>query len=188
MRALSRVLLLSTALLFTPGCRKLADTLFVVDVETEELCKTERSLSFPATPPGTETLERTFQFPLGQMGADLPEGRLDTQMRLRLFELSLVGDGADLSGIEHAKVSLRRPGSAELIRTLVEYRQPSQAFSPTRLALRGVEAVSVPQLAREDHVELVFEAHGDLPRQAWTADLQACAGLWARVHYFELIY
>jgi hypothetical protein len=188
MRALPRVLLLSAALLLSSGCRRIADTFFVVDIETEEICETERSLAFAAATPEPAALERTVRFPLGQLGADLPEGRLDTEFRLRLFELTVTGGDADLSGIEYAKVSLRRAGSTEIIRTLLEYRRPAQVPSPTRLTLRGVEAVSVPQLAREDHVELVFEAQGDLPRQEWTADIQACAGLWARVHDFELIF
>jgi hypothetical protein len=188
MRTLPRVLLLCAVTLLTSGCRKIADTFFFVDLETEEICKTERSLEFPASAAGTATVERTLSFPLGQVGADLPEGRLDTQFRLRLFELDVTGGEADLTGIEYAKVSLRRPGSAEVIRTLLEYRRPAQVFSPTRLSLRGVEAVQVPQLAREDEVELVFEASGNLPQQAWTADVRTCAGLFGRVHYFDVIF
>ncbi len=188
MRALPRVLLLCAATLLTSGCRKLADTLFLVYVETSEICNTERSLAFPATPEGTEMLERTVLMPLGQLGADLPEGRLETELRLRLFELSVTAGEADLSGIEYATVSLRRPGSTEIIRTLIEYRRPSQVFSTTQLSLRGVEAVNVPQLAREEQVELVFEASGKLPRQVWTADVRTCVGLSAQVHYFEFIY
>jgi hypothetical protein len=188
MRALARVLLLTTTTLLAPGCRKIADTFFVVNAETEQICQIERSIAFPAAAPDTGTLVHSLDFPLGQIGADLPEGRLDTQFRLRLFELEVTGGGADLSGLEYAKVSLRRPGSAEVIRTLLEYRQPTQAFSPTRLTLRGVEAARVAQLAREDRVELVFEAQGTLPPQAWTADIQVCAGLRAEVHYFEFIH
>jgi hypothetical protein len=188
MPALPRALLLSAVMLLAPGCRQIADTLFVMDVETEEICKTERSFEFPAAPPGTASIARSLQFPLGQIGADLPEGQLATELRLRLFELNVTAGGADLSGIEYAKVSLRRPGSTEIIRTLLEYQRPTQVFSTTQLTLRGVEAVTVPQLAREDHVELIFEASGDLPAQAWTAEARACAALWARVHYFEVIF
>ncbi|HEY0093384.1 MAG TPA: hypothetical protein VGB96_03630 [Archangium sp.] len=188
MRALCRVLPLTATLLLAPGCRKIADTFFVVNAETEEICENQRSLEFPAAGPETRRLERTFEFPLGQIGADLPEGRLETEFRLKLFELDVTGGEVDLSGLEYAKVSLKRPGAQEVIRTLLEFQQPSQAFSPTRLTLRGVEAASVAQLAREDRVELVFEVRGTLPPQAWTADLRACAGLRAEVHYFELIF
>ncbi|QRN98993.1 hypothetical protein JRI60_08190 [Archangium violaceum] len=188
MRALSRVLLLSAPLLLAPGCRKIADTFFVVDAENEEICKTEQGIEFPAAAPGSQTLSHTFVFPLGEIGADLPEGRLETEFRLRLFDFGATGGEVDLNGIEYAKVSLRREGSTEIIRTLLEYRRSSQTDSPTRLTLRGGEAASVPQLARADRLELVFEAQGELPQQAWTADMRACAGLWARVHYFHIIF
>ncbi|WP_375767908.1 hypothetical protein NR798_40515 [Archangium gephyra] len=188
MRALPRVLLLTVLVLLAPGCRKIADTFFVVNAETEEICENVRNIEFPAAGPDTTALVRTFEFPLGQIGADLPEGRLETEFRLKLFELNVSGGDADLSGLEYAKVSLKRPGAQEVIRTLLEFQQPSQAFSPTRLTLRGVEAASVAELAREDRLELVFEVRGTLPAQAWTADLLACAGLRAEVHYFELIF
>jgi hypothetical protein len=188
MHAFPRVLLLTATTLLAPGCRKLADTFFVVNAETEEICKTGRSIGFPAAVPDTRTLVHTFEFPLGQIGEDLPEGPLETEFRLKLFELDVTGGGADLSGLEYAKVSLKRQGAQEVIRTLLEYRQPSQAFSSTRLTLRGVEAASVAQLAREERLELVFEAQGTLPTQAWTADIRACAGLREEVHYFELIF
>jgi hypothetical protein len=188
MRALSRVLLLCATALLVPGCRKIANTFFVADAENEDICKTEQDIGFPAAGPGSRTLNHTFVFPLGEIGADLPEGRLDTEFRLRLFDLDVTGGEVDLNGIEYAKVSLRREGSAEIIRTLLEYRRSSQTVSLTRLTLRGGEAASVPQLARDDRLELVFEAQGELPQQAWTANMQACAGLWARVHYFHFIF
>jgi hypothetical protein len=188
MRALCRVLLLSATLLLVPGCQKIANTFFVVDVESDEICKLEQGIGFPAAEPGSRTLSHIFVFPLGEIGADLPEGRLDTEFRLRLFDLDATGSEVDLNGIEYAKVSLRREGSTEIIRTLLEYRRSSQRLSPTRLTLRGGEATSVPQLARDDQLELVFEAQGELPPRAWTAKMQACAGLWARVHYFHLIF
>lgn len=188
MAAPPRALLLCALALLTSGCRQLADTLFVMDVETDEICKTERSLEFPAVPAGTRTLTQSIQFPLGQMGKDLPDKQLTAELRLRLFELNVTGGGADVRGIEYAKVSLRRLGSTEIIRTLLEYQRPEQVFSSTQLTLRGVEAVTVPQLAREDEVELIFEATGDLPTQPWTADVQACGGFSAQAHYFDLIF
>ncbi|MCY1081786.1 hypothetical protein [Archangium lansingense] len=190
MRALPRVLLLTATTLLASGCRKIAETFFVVKAETEEICKTRRSIEFPAPAPSASpgTLEYTFEFPLGQIGTDMPEGQLETEFRLKLFELEVMGGEVDLSTLEYAKVSLRRPGAQEVIRTLLEYQQPSQAFSPSRLTLRGVEAASVAQLARQDRLELVFEARGTLPTHAWTADIRACAELREEVHYFEFIF
>ena len=188
MPALARVLLLTATALLASGCRKIADTFFVVTAETEEICQSESGVSFSGAAPGQQTLERTVEVPLGQIGQDLPEGRVDTDLSLRLFTLEVTGGDADLSQLQTVKVSLRRQGSTELIRTLLEYSQPSQAFSPNLLALRAVEATSVPDLARDERLELVLEARGTLPAQAWTADLQACVGVRAEVHYFEFIF
>jgi hypothetical protein len=46
----------------------------------------------------------------------------------------------------------------------------------------------VAELAREDRLELVFETQGTLPARTWTADILACAGLRAEVHYFNFIF
>ena len=183
-----RVLLCCALLPLVSGCREIADTFFVVNAETDELCQSETGHVFAPT---GDTLAYTVDFPLGQLGRDLPEGALDTELRLRLFEVDVPedsGQGVDLSGLETAKVSLRREASPELIRTLLEYSRPSQAFSPRRLSLRGVEAASVPGLGRDERVRLVFEARGPLPTQAWSANLRVCASLRAEVHAFHLIY
>jgi hypothetical protein len=188
MPSMPRVPLLLAALLLAPGCRQIADTFFVVNAETDELCKREPAVTF--TPDGTDVLTHTVTFPLGQLGADLPPGSLETELRLRLFELDVTGgdESLDLSRIDTVKVSLRRMGASEIIRTLLEYGNSSQGFSPTRLTLRAVEAASVPQLGRDEQVELVFEARGNLPIRPWTADLRACASLRAEVHAFQFIY
>ena len=192
MSAPLRVLLLSLLALSASGCRKIANTFFVATAETDSLCQGEQGLEFPAAAPGEETLTRTVVVPLGQIGGDLPEGRLDTELWLRLFEFDVASDDVDpkvdLNGLRTVKVSLRRQGSPELIRTLLEYSQPSQAFSPRRLTLRAVEAASVTDLGRDERVELVFEAQGVLPTQAWTANVTACVSLRAEVHYFQFIF
>jgi hypothetical protein len=176
------------ALTLLPGCRQIADTFFVVNAETQQQCITQHDVRISAVDSSSGKLTYTLEFPLGQVGGDLPVGQLDTEFRLRLFELTVTGGDADLSGLQFARVSLRRSGSQELIRTLVEAEQPSQEFSATRLTLRGVEPASVPQLGRDEQVELVFEARGTLPPQEWTADLQACGGLRSEVHYFNLVF
>ncbi|EPX60975.1 putative lipoprotein [Cystobacter fuscus DSM 2262] len=188
MPALARALLLTTLALLASGCRKIADTFFVVTAETDQICQSESGVSFSGAAPGQETLERTLEVPLGQIGQDLPAGRVDTDLSLQLFTLEVTGGDADLSKLQTVKVSLRRQGSTELIRTLLEYSQPSQAFSEKLLALRAVEATSVPDLARDERLELVLEARGTLPAQAWTANLRACVGVRAEVHAFKFIF
>lgn len=187
MSPLARVLLLTATALLTSGCRKIADTFFVATAETEQLCKTERAVSFPGAPAGQRTLEYTVEIPLGQFGEELPAGRLDTELWLRLLELDVPEGGVDLTQLQTVKVSLRREGATEFIRTLLEYSQPSQVFSPTRLTLRAVEAAKVPELGRDARVQLVLEARGTLPTQPWTANILTCVGVRAEVHYFQFI-
>jgi hypothetical protein len=187
MRALS-CLLLSTLALLVSGCRDIADTLFIVEAENEEICKTLRGVGFPGAPNGTSTLNYTFPFPLGQLGSELPEGRLESALSLKLFEITVTEGNADLSTIEYAKISLRRQGTDEIIRTLLEYNRPAEVYSTTKLTVQGIDTVDVPGLARDEAVDLVFEARGGLPPQGWKADLKACAGIWARVHYFDFIF
>jgi len=187
MRALPCLFLTSLALLVS-GCRDIADTFFIVEAENEEICKTLRGAGFPAAPPGISTIHYTFPFPIGQMGADLPAGRLESELSLKLFEITVTAGNADLSSIEYAKISLRRQGSTEVIRTLLEYNRPADALATSKLIVQGIDTVNVPELARDEVVDLVFEARGSLPQQGWKADLRACAGVWARVHYFDFIF
>jgi hypothetical protein len=187
MRALS-CLLLSTLALLVSGCRDIADTFFIVEAENEEICKTLRGAGFPGAPEGIATIHYTFPFPIGQIGSELPEGRLESELSLKLFEITVTEGNADLSSIEYARISLRRQGSTEVIRTLLEYNRPADVFSTAKLTVQGIDTVNVPELARDEVVDLVFEARGSLPRQAWKADLRACAGVWARVHYFDFIF
>ena len=175
------------ALTLLPGCRQIADTFFVMNAETQQQCITAHDVT-PTADASSGRLTYTLSFPLGQVGGDLPVGQMDTEFRLRLFELTVTSGDADLSGLQFARVSLERTGSEELIRTLVEAEQPSQEFSASRLTLRGVEPASVPQLGRDAQVKLVFEAQGRLPTQPWTADLQACVGLRSEVHYFNPVF
>ena len=170
------------------GCRQLAESLFLVDVESEEVCLTQRQVALPALPPGPQQLHQDFLFPLGQLGSELPPGPMESSLRLRLFEVRVAEGEVDLSGVERAAVSLRWLESNEPIRTLAEYYRPAQPLSPTRLALQGLYPVAVPDLAREEQVVLVLELEGQLPHQPWQAQLQACASLWARVHYFQLVF
>ncbi len=187
MRALP-LLLLSTLALLLSGCRDIADTFFIVEAENEEICKTLRGAGFPGAPSGLSTIHYTFPFPIGQMGSELPEGRLESELSLKLFEITVTEGDADLSSIEYAKISLRRQGSTEIIRTLLEYNRPADTLATSRLIVQGIDTVNVPELARDEVVDLVFEARGSLPPQGWKADLRACASVWARVHYFDFIF
>ncbi len=175
-----RALLLSSITLLATGC----GSLFFIEAEAEEICKTERDLAFSAALPLTVNLERSITFPLGEFSDPLPEDtKVETELRLRLFEVTA---DTDLSGIERASVSVRQPGSSTA-HVLGEYQRTSTA--PTRtLQLTSTGKVDLLDLAREPELELIFDARGTLPSEDWTASVRACAGVKAHANYFDLVF
>lgn len=176
-----RALLLSATALLATGC----DSLFSIEAEAEEICKSEPDLSFPAALPITVSVERTLTFPLGDFADPLPEeADVETELRLKLFEVTA---DTDLSGIERATVSVRRPGTSEQPILIGEYRRTTTAPTQT-LRLTGSGAVNLLDMAREEELDFIFEARGSLPSEDWTATLRACAGVRAQANYFDLVF
>lgn len=175
-----RALLLSCLALLATGC----DSLFFIEAEAEEICKTEPGLEFPAAFPGTASVQQTLTFPLGDFADPLPEeADVETALRLKLFE---VAADTDLSGIERATVSVRKPGTEDTI-LIGEYRRTSTTATQT-LRLTGSGAVDLLDLARQEELDFVFDARGSLPTESWTASLKACAGIRAKASYFDLVF
>ncbi|AEI64833.1 hypothetical protein [Corallococcus macrosporus] len=175
-----RTLLLSGLALLTTGC----ESLFFIEAEAEEICKTERDLSFPAALPLTVNVERSFTFPLGDIADPLPEETdVETELRLRLFEVTA---DTDLSVIEHASVSVRQPGSTGT-HVIGEYTRTSTAPTQT-IQLTSTGAVDLLDLAREPELEFIFKARGALPTEDWSATVRACAGVKAQANYFDLVF
>ncbi|MFP2957935.1 hypothetical protein ACLEPN_08915 [Myxococcus sp. 1LA] len=175
-----RILLLSGLALLTTGC----ESLFFIEAEAEEICKTERDLSFPAALPLTVNVERSITFPLGDFADPLPEETdVETELRLRLFEVTA---DTDLSGVERASVSVRQPGSTTT-HVIGEYTRTSTAATRT-IQLTSTGPVDLLDLAREPELEFIFDARGTLPSEDWTASLRACAGVKAHANYFDLVF
>jgi hypothetical protein len=183
MRTPIRTLLFCAAATLASGC----DSLFFVEAEAEEVCKTEQNVSFPGALPGTASIQQSFELPIGDVGAGLPGGDMESELELKVFEVTVTGGGADLRSIERATVALRQPGTTTTI-TLIEYVRPANATSGTTLSLTATAPVDVLELARQESLELSFEARGSLPQQSWTANLRACAGVRAKVDYFDLAF
>lgn len=174
-----RALLLCTAL-FATGC----DSLFFIEAEAEEICKTQADIDFPAAPPLGGSVQESLTFPLGDFSEPLPaDAELESEIRLKVFEVT--GD-TDLSGIERATVSVRRPGTEQPIR-IGEYRRTGSGATQT-IRVVGTGSVDLLDLARQEELEFIFEASGSLPTQDWTADLRACAGIRAKANYFHLLF
>jgi hypothetical protein len=175
-----RALLLSATALLATGC----DSLFFIEAEAEEICKAEPNIEFPAAFPGTASVQQTLTFPLGDFADPLPaEADVETELRLKVFEVTA---DTDLSGIERASVSVRRPGTEEAI-LIGEYRRTGTGATQT-LRLTGSGAVDLLDLARQEELDFLFDARGSLPTRSWTATLRACAGVRARASYFDLVF
>ncbi|NPC86728.1 hypothetical protein HPC49_52165, partial [Pyxidicoccus fallax] len=134
--------------------------------------------------PLTVSVRQTLSFPLGDITDPLPEdAEVETDLRLKVFE---VNADTDLSGIERASVSVRRPGTEDTV-LLGEYRRTST--SPTRtLRITGSGSVNLLDLARQEELDFVFEARGTLPTEDWSASFRACAGVRAETNYFDLVF
>jgi hypothetical protein len=184
MRPSLRLLLLSATASLATGCE---GPLFFAEAELEEVCKTEQRVTFPAAFPGIASIQQAFELPIGDTGASLPEGEMETELQLKVFEVTVTSGNADLGRIETASVTLRPTGSTTPVK-LVDYQRPANTGTLTTLSLRASAPVDVLELARQETLELTFEARGQLPQQQWTASLRACASLRAKVDYFDIAF
>jgi hypothetical protein len=182
MRPSFRILLIALPLL-TTGC----SSLFSVEAETEELCKTQRNVSFPGSIPIPGTVSQTINFPVGDIGATLPSGSTEAQLRVHLFDVTATGGNPELSGVERASVAIRLPGQNSPTR-LLEYRRPANQGSTQKLSATGSGVLDLNELIRQENLELTLEASGTLPTRDWTADVRVCAGLWLKTDVLDLIF
>ncbi len=182
MRTFSRLLLLAVPL-FTTGC----DSLFFVEAKTEELCKTQRNVSFPGVPLPPGTVSQTVNFPVGELIGTLPAGSTEAKLRMRLFEVTATSGNPELSGVERASVALRFPDQNTPTKVL-EYRRPANQPSTQKLSAAGSGEVDINKLIGQETLELTVEASGQLPPRDWTADVRVCAGLFLKADVLDLIF
>lgn len=183
MRPSFRLLLLLTVPLFTTGC----ESLFFVEASTEELCKTQKDLSFPAAIAIPGTVSQTFNFPVSDLTATIPTGDTDAFLTMKLFELTPKSGDPDLSGIESATLSVRLDGQTQGT-TLLEYRRGSSQPNPQKLSATGRGVLDLQKVLRQEELELTMSASGVLPTRQWTADLRVCAGLSMRADFFDMLF
>jgi hypothetical protein len=182
MRPSIRILLIALPLLAT-GC----DSIFYVEAETQEVCKTERNITFPASIPIPGAVSQTLNFPVGDISSSIPTGSTQAQLRVHLFELTATSSNVDLNGVEQASVALRLPGETTPTK-LLEYKRPANQTSTQKLSATGSGVLDLNELIRQDNLELTFTASGTLPQQDWNGDLRVCAGLWMKTNILDLIF
>ncbi len=182
MRSSIRILLITLPLL-TTGC----SSLFSVEAETEEICKTQRNVEFPGLPLPPGTVSQTLNFPVGDLIGTLPSGSTEAKLRMRLFEVTATSGNPELSGVERASVAIRLPEQTTPIKVL-EYRRPANQPSTQKLSAPGSGEVDINQLIGQESLELTVEASGQLPPRDWTADVRVCAGLFLKADVLDLIF
>jgi hypothetical protein len=182
MRSSFRILLIALPLLST-GC----SSLFSVEAETEEICKTQRNVSFPGVPLPPGTVSQTLNFPVGDLIGTLPAGSTEALLRMRLFEVTATSGNPELSGVERATVSIRLPDETRP-RELLRYTRPPNQPSTQKLSAPGSGEVDINQLIGQESLELTVEASGQLPPRDWTADVRVCAGLFLKADVLDLIF
>jgi hypothetical protein len=184
MRSSIRILLITLPLL-TTGC----SSLFSVEAETEEICKTQRNVNFPGVPLPPGTVGQTFNYPIGDLLATLPTEGTEARLRMRLFEVTATGGNPELSGVERASVSLHFPDESRP-RELLKYTRPSNQASTQKLSAvaNDQSSVDINKLLGQDTIELTLEASGQLPPRDWTADVRVCAGLFLKADVLDLIF
>jgi hypothetical protein len=182
MRSSIRILLITLPLL-TTGC----SSLFSVEAETEEICKTQHNVNFPGVPLPPGTVGQTFNFPIGDLTGTLPAGSTEAKLRMRLFEVTATSGNPELSGVERASVALRLPDQTTPTK-LLEYRRPANQASTQKLSASGSGEVDINKLIGQDSIELTLEASGQLPPRDWSADVRVCAGLFLKADVLDLIF
>jgi hypothetical protein len=182
MRPSIRILLLALPLL--TGC----ESLFYVEAETEEICKTTKDLDFPASIAIPGTVSQTINFPVKDLTATIPTGDTEAILSLRLFELTPKSGNPDLSGVERAALSVRLDGDTRPTALLEYKRAPGTTTPPQKLSAVGSGILDLQRVLSQEELELTMEASGTLPTRAWTADLRVCAGLSLKADFFDMIF
>jgi hypothetical protein len=182
MRPSLRILLIALPLL-TTGC----SSLFYLEAETDEVCKTQHGVSFPGAPQIPGTVSQTFDFPVKDISATLPTGGTDAQLRIHLFEVTATSGNPDLSGVERASVAFSVNAQSTPTK-LLEYKRPTNQTRTEKLTATGEGVLDLNELSRTENLVVTVEASGTLPQNTWTADVRVCAGLWLRTDVLDLLF
>jgi hypothetical protein len=164
--------------LLVAGCDNLLD----LRVQTQSLCVPAASQSFAGAtaPPGplpipgtsTKTVMIDFSKPLEQ----IPGEKAGLKLDVRLDQVFIRSAASDLSFIKRVKVSLA-PGtpSDSLPPVYVgEYVKGSATPPIKELKVQSVLNANVINYLRNEPAKLMFTATGQLPPDAFTADVEAC--------------
>jgi hypothetical protein len=157
--------------------------LFFVEVEAERMCKKFKDMEIPAMQIDQQDLSWVVPFPVPEQA----QGDAVGQISFQFTEVTLeADDNTRLDAIESASVTVRTQGSTEPgeAKELLSFRrEPGSNGQP--IHLRGQE-VDLSSLA-DSPKELFLQAKGDLPREDWKLNVEACWAVRVRVNYLYLV-
>lgn len=175
---------LLVALLALPGlgCEKL----LFAEVESPRACVSLAGVSFPGTL-GASGLATQLSYDLG---AELPViDEPDVEYELRVLDMRITPSaGTDLSGVEHLRVLVVPPdGSALAPQEIVRYDRAAEGAVP-EIDAAGDTGVDLGPYLDSGRLDLRAEYEGaSLPAEDWTAAVEGCFHLRARVDYGTLL-
>jgi hypothetical protein len=166
-------------LLLLAGCDNVLD----LRVQNEQLCVPAASQTFsggsamlgPLRLPGTSTKAVTIDFskPLEQIPGEQAGLKLD----VRLDQVFIRSMATDLAFVKRVKVSLAPGTPSEKLPPLYigEYVKSGAAVSPLKeLKVQSTVNANVLEYLKDEPAQLMFTATGNLPAEAFMADVEAC--------------
>ena len=166
------------------GCEQV----FFAEVDVPQVCQKLPSQQFEGVPPQFQQgkLERDFDYEVGQFLEGAEMGSLEGEAQLLSMTMSRLADSPALTFIDAASVQLLAPEGTELPPLkLIDY-QKQATDSGDALNLVGGKIDVLPYL-RAGKVKLKTSLEGTLPSEPWSADVEACFHLRARVYYYETL-
>lgn len=160
--------------------------------EADSVCVTENATSaqVPGALGGTTVTDFSLPVPLKaqyDLGAALPDLRKDgVTATLIAQSLSLTSpEGADLSGVERASLTVSAPGKPDVV---FSYAKPAgeSGARTTLVAIPGAPANLVDYLQGGRTITIGSPRFsGHLPSTSWTPALRTCAGTKIDVDYLK---
>lgn len=190
------------ASLLATGCNQ---PLFFAELEEPRLCKTIEEIPFFGTPPGSD-----LRYEVGiPIASELPlfAGGQDVETDIHLIEFALLRRGGilDFNDVETAEVIVRTaPGASEPDALLLSYQRDPANLPGDTLIVGGDRQVNLlPYIfdpgttdggppssldggtADEGTIGVEVVMTGELPEEAWSADIRACIYMRTRFNYLN---
>ena len=149
---------------------------FAADVQASEVCVVDMTVSFPAVPPvvGMSDVTTQLETTIGEddLGIQLSD-ELELDVGVLSVALAPLTGVADLAFVEEIAVTVGAEES-DIPSTLVVQLTASDRIGNGGLYSEPEEAVDVTAHIRAGELVMDFDLSGELPDQAWEANIDLC--------------